>query len=290
MVDLKMLQYFRLSRNPFGEPRGLGELFAFRQHRAAICAIEDAIRYDSILTVIAPIGSGKSILLTEAEIRLEARDDIRVCHIDCNVDQNRVTASDIIAEMVVKLSGQKVARSWPARFKQACDLAVDLRESGVKVVLVADEAHCLHWCTLTFLKRLADSEKRRLQFRKLLSVVLVGQPKLRTRIQSLPEIARRAEICELDLGGMQKQHLAFMDHIFKLAGRRTEDVFGTAAAKFLAQHSATPLHLKQNVRRAMAVTYQSGLKRVSLPVVERVLHIAAEEQGNDELPALSAMA
>lgn len=277
MLDLRMLESFKLARNPFAEPRGLEDLFPFRESRRGVRAIEEAAAWQEILVVIAPVGCGKSVLLTEAEMGLAPREGFRLCHVESNLDERRTTAPDILAELAIELCGEKPAWSWTARVRQVCGRLVELREANVKPVLILDEAHCLHPKTLLFLKRLADAEKRRLRFGKLLGVVLVGRPHLRARIDALTEIARRAEICELDPRRMRRQFPAFLNHLIGLAGRKASDLYAPAAVKLLAKHSSTPLDFKNNARRALAVAFECGARSVTEPVARDTLRLAEEE-------------
>ena len=277
MMERSLLDHFKLKRNPFGEPRGLGEVFSFTQHSRAVRAIEEAAAWQELLFVLAPVGCGKSVLLTRAELALAAREGFAVCKVESNLAEGRLKAADILAELAREFCGERPAWSWTARNRQVRERLVELRQGNVNPVLIIDEAHCLHRQTLGFLKRLADAEKRRLNFGKLLAVVLVGQPQLRARVEALPEIARRAEVCEVKPSAMRRQYPKFLEHLIGLAGRKAEDLFDAEAVKLLGRHSPTPLEIKNNARRALAVAFECGARRVTETVARNTLRLTERD-------------
>ncbi|HBU7864623.1 TPA: AAA family ATPase, partial [Escherichia coli] len=105
-----------------------------------------------------------------------------------------------IAEAIISTIAplESIKRSQDARFRQLHRVLKDSSQAGFSHVLVIEEAHSLPIPTLKHLKRFFELESG---FKKLLSIVLIGQPeladKLSERNMEVREVVQRCEVVEL---------------------------------------------------------------------------------------------
>jgi type II secretory pathway predicted ATPase ExeA len=139
------------------------------------------------------------------------------------------------------------------------------------VALFVDEAHDLHPKTLRGLKRLMEMVK---DGGGSLSLVLVGHPKLKNdlRRSSMEEIGARATVLTLEgIKGSRKEYLDWL--LGKCASGRTkpQDIICSDALDLIADRLTTPLQMNQYLEMAVEEAYKSGVKPITVEVVESVL-------------------
>jgi type II secretory pathway predicted ATPase ExeA len=104
----------------------------------------------------------------------------------------------------------------------------DGARSGMKYLLIIEEAHGLPTATLKHLKRFFELEDG---FKKLLGIVLIGQPELRMKLSEqnheVREVVQRCEVVELmPLDGQLEDYLKFK---FQRAGKALTDAVEASA-------------------------------------------------------------
>jgi type II secretory pathway predicted ATPase ExeA len=103
-------------------------------------------------------------------------------------------------------------QSPEARFRQLHQVLRDSWQSGYRHCLIIEEAHCLPIPTLKHLKRLRELEHG---FSPLISIILLGQPELATKLSErnaeVREVVQRIEVVELEPVPVARveEHLAF---------------------------------------------------------------------------------
>lgn len=99
----------------------------------------------------------------------------------------------------------------------------DSSRAGNKHLLVIEEAHGLPLPTLKHLKRFRELEDG---FRKLLGIVLIGQPELRMKLSEtnpeVREVTQRIELVELQALDAELEN--YLNFKFARAGKRVGDV------------------------------------------------------------------
>jgi len=147
-------------------------------------------------------------------------------------------------------------------------------------VLIIEEAHDLSVPLLKFLKRFWELEDG---FRKLIGIILIGQPELKLKLDErmnweAREVIRRCELVELEpLGHDLEAYLSFK---LKRVAKSLDDVFTSDALPAIerrltqsneAQQTvslAYPLSVNNLVVRAMNLAATLGIPKVSAEVIE----------------------
>jgi len=169
---------------------------------------------------------------------------------------------DLSADKEIKIPTQGEKRERELR---------DLIKKGKKpVVLFVDEAHDLHYSTLTGIKRLIEVVE---DGGGTLSVVLAGHPKLKNDLRrpTMEEIGYRVTVFSLDsLIGSQREYIEWLVSQCTTEGTQIGDILAEAT-DLLATRLRTPLQIEQHLTLALEAAYLFGEKPVTTAIVESVL-------------------
>jgi general secretion pathway protein A len=159
---------------------------------------------------------------------------------------------------------------------------------GQNNVLIIDEAQNLSSDVLEQLRLLTNLETNQ---RKLLQIVLIGQPELRTML-ARPELEQLAQrvIARYHLDALSEVETAkYLQHRMGVAGLATANPFTRRAMLRIFQRSrGVPRRINLLADRALLGAYADGVARVDQRIVGRA---AAEVFGPDErLPRLRRLA
>jgi len=252
------LQHFGLREPPFSLTPDTGFFFAWRSHQEALNVLLVAIANgEGFLKVTGEIGLGKTLLcrkllnaltepyvtayipnphLSPGAMRQAIVDDLGV-EIDHSATQN-----DIVRAMTRKL--------------------IELAREGRRVVVVLDEAQELPEKTLEAVRLLTNLETEK---RKLLQVVLFGQPELDRRLQSpsLRQLRQRItfsySLSPMDFDGVSN----YVRHRLRIAGHAGGTLFQPAALRRIFRASAgTPRLVNVLCHKALMAAYGRGDDRI----------------------------
>ncbi|HRD86790.1 MAG TPA: AAA family ATPase [Accumulibacter sp.] len=198
---------FAVFRDPFDEPQQASEVFLSRASRVVREAMwQTAIGNTNFLAVVGESGAGKSTLREELaeRLRAESRPVVLIAPYVLGMEENdkkgRCLRSDHIAEAILHAvaGGETPKRSPEARFRQLHEALIASSRTGMKHLLVIEEAHGLAIPTLKHLKRFLELKDG---MRRLMSVLLLGQPELREKLDerraAVREVAQRCQIVTL---------------------------------------------------------------------------------------------
>ena len=150
---------------------------------------------------------------------------------------------------------------------------------GQNNVLIIDEAQNLSASVLEQLRLLTNLETNQ---RKLLQIVLIGQPELRTML-ARPELEQLAQrvIARYHLGALTEAETAqYLRHRLGVAGLATANPFSRRAMRRIHQRSrGVPRRINLLADRALLGAYADGLARVDRRIVDKA---AAEVFGPSE--------
>lgn len=189
------LRLFKMFRNPFiDDVQKTEDVFMGVSHSYALAAMMDAARNGGMCALIGECGAGKSVLRRKLTHDLQLEGDVRIIFPQ-TIDKQYLTSNQILEAIVNDLSpGEKVRRTNEAKARQVRDLLLSSAQAGMRHVLVLEEAHDLSVSTMKQLKRLWEIEDG---YRKVLGIVLIAQPELKTRlnIQNHPEMREMIMRC-----------------------------------------------------------------------------------------------
>ena len=284
-------KHFSLFNNPFtDEVRSAEEVFSSPDVRYVREALFQTARFGGFMAVVGESGAGKSTLRRDLIERIN-HDGLPVIVIEPYIiamEDNDLKGKTLkaahIAESIINTLAplENVKRSPEARFRQLHRVLKDSARAGNQHILIIEEAHSLPVPTLKHLKRFFELEDG---FKKLLSIVLIGQPELKQKLSErnfeVREVVQRCEIVELaPLDNCLEEYVAWR---LKSVGRKTADIFDRDALDALrnrlvmtnsrakTQHSLLyPLAVGNLITGAMNLAAELGAPLVTADVIKGV--------------------
>ena len=146
--------------------------------------------------------------------------------------------------------------------KQLTTALLRFASDGKSVVLCLDEVQAMPLETLEALRLLTNLETEK---RKLLQVVLFGQPELDARLaqDSVRQLTQRISF-QYRLGALRGDELDYyLEHRLRVAGHRGNRLFGPAAVKLLGRVSqGVPRVVNILAHKSMLLAYGEGVQEV----------------------------
>lgn len=269
MLDPGILEHFNLKRDPFtdefDDARGI---FLFEAHATADAMIWQAALHHGFIAIVGGYGSGKTTLVRRAIADIRER-HANVTLIECpTTSVDKLSDSGLMELLLLELSpGTSIPMS---RIRRGVELGRALKTLHAQkrvCTLVIDEAHRLGIPGFRALKGLYEYTS---DARRLLGIILVGQPPLSDTLKNvhIPDVAARCEVVRLD--GMGQETKLYLDWKLRMAGRNTADLFDVPAIETLTTHlngSATPLAINNVVTKAMRIATWTAQPVVSADIV-----------------------
>jgi type II secretory pathway predicted ATPase ExeA len=282
MLTLKTFKKFGLAQDPFtGDVARAGDVYLTDDTRFIVEYLSQAVKAGGMAALIGESGSGKTTIRRYAADRMAAGGEkVRVITPRC-VDKTKLTTSMICDAIISDCSAEAPRRTQEAKARQVERILTNSSRSGYSHVLMIEEAHDLSIQVLKYLKRFWEMEDG---FKKLLSIVLIGQVELKSRLDESKawearEVIRRMEILEIEPLGSGADIAAYLDIKFGRLGRDRKKIIDNKgcdalAAKLRRQTRngvvysvAYPLLINNWCRRAMNVAADLGADLVDADVV-----------------------
>lgn len=290
MLSAQAKRHFNLFRDPFvDDVQGPDDLFMSADQRYVREAMFQAAKSGGwFMAVIGESGSGKTTLRRETIDRIN-REHVPAVVIQPKIfDKEKLTASSICHAILADVNPSlHPKRSLEALARQVEKSLIDSSRSGQTHVLMIEEAHDLNIQTLKYLKRFWEMEDG---FKKLLSIVLIGQPELHEKLDErryfeAREVIRRCEIVKLlPLDSQIGEYLALK---FKRIGADVAQVMDQQAFDAIRMHPqmsrsvrtargnevisrAYPLVVNTMVTKAMNEAADHGAPRVTADIIKGV--------------------
>lgn len=248
------IKYFGLKRDPFSEaPQSRDEVFISPAFRQVIDRVVDAVRYQGFITVIGPIGSGKSTLRALIEDQIENEDKLRIVWPEF-FDMANVTPMQI-AEQILIAFDAPVPRSSIKRGNAVKELLSRLYKNGVRVAIGIDECHRLNDKALSSLKNFLEMNSG--GFQRYLGVVLFGQPLFIARLREprFQEIYER--IVPVQMPEFAVSAVDYLRHRLQLIGVELDSLFDEEAISLIASQATTPLSVGNIANDALRISMEA---------------------------------
>src|SRR5277367_234458 len=261
--------FFNLARNPFELTPDPAFLFSTRRHNEALAALYYGVRQrKGFVVVTGEIGTGKTLLLRCLLRLLKQSTDVAYAYIFNSLLSPAEFLQYILADFGLPTSGKN-------KSELLFDLSHFLISRGSKkltTVLIVDEAHHLSADILEEVRLLTNLETSE---DKLLQVVLVGQPELDEKLDSVglrqlkQRIALRSRLDPLD----PIETKGYIERRLQIAGLnlKTGTPFTSQAIAAVYHHSrGFPRLINTICENALISAYARQMKRVTPDIVEDV--------------------
>ncbi len=231
-------KHFGLFRDPFQDDiQSHEDVYVSPDIRYTRETMFQTAKHGGLLAVVAESGAGKTTLRRDLEDRI-ARESLPILLIrpyvlameDSDAKGKVLKATHIAEAIMAAVAPLERPKSSPqARFEQLHKALRGSQAAGYQHCLVIDEAHSLSLPTIVHLKRFFDDLE--FGYRKLLSIILIGQPELKAKLSernpSVREFVQRCEMVELAPldGGRLDEYLKFK---FDRLGKPIDEVIDTS--------------------------------------------------------------
>jgi len=262
-----MIKHFGLKCIPFTREISVKERFKFPFIETESEALLAAIKSHMSAALIAPAGTGKTVVLRNLKLSLpEAR--YRVHYVKVTGVSKRDMCREICAAI-----GAKSAGSYPGLVRAIQDHFENIVSmDGLRPVMLIDECHEMPQQVLAMFRLLTNFE---MDSKLVVSFILAGQPPLKDLLQkeALGSIARRLAHCgQLRLISRQESR-QYLEHRMRIAGA-SDLPFDEDAIEALFEFTRGNLRaLDQLARKSLEMAALSNVK-----IVDPSHTIAAKEK------------
>lgn len=247
---------FGLFRDPFADDamQGSEDVFSTPDIRYVREALYQTAKHGGFMAIIGESGAGKSTLRRDLIDRINRENapviviEPYIIAMEDNDVKGKTLKATSIAEAIINTIAplEGVKRSQEARYRQLHRALKDSSNAGYNHVLIIEEAHSLPIPTLKHLKRFFELESG---FKKLLSIVLIGQPelavKLSERNMEVREVVQRCEVVELlPLENSLESFLAFK---LERSGKKLPDMIDASAIDAIRARLSNQVGGRKNV-------------------------------------------
>jgi general secretion pathway protein A len=274
-------EFFGLKQDPFSIAPDPRYLFMSERHREALAHLLYGIRGGGGFVLLSgEIGAGKT---TICRCFLEQiPEQCRVAYIF----NPKLTVGDLLRTICREFHVEvKHEGTGPATIKDYLDpfneYLLQSHARGERNVLIIDEAQNLTPHVLEQLRLLTNLETRE---RKLLQIILIGQPELRD-VLARPELEQLAQrvIARFHLGALNEAETRqYIEHRMQVAGLRGPLPFSSQAIRRVHEIArGVPRRVNLLCDRALLGAYATNQARVDRSVVDKA---AIEVFGDDPVP------
>ena len=258
--------FFHLTRNPFDLTPDPEFLFPTKRHNEALAALYYGVRqHKGFVVVTGEVGTGKTLLLRCLLGLLTLSEDVAYAYLFNNRLSPKEFLQYILSDFGLSASGKNKA-------ELLLELSQFLIQRGSKkltTVLIVDEAHHLSAEILEEVRLLTNLESAE---SKLLQIVLVGQPELELKLDSVglrqlkQRIALRARLDSLDANETK----GYIERRLQIAGTgsQVETLFPEETIAAVHRHSrGFPRLINTICENALITAYARQMQSVTPEII-----------------------
>jgi MSHA biogenesis protein MshM len=254
------LKHFGLKESPFSITPDTSFYFASRSYQEGLNTLLFAILSgEGFIKITGEVGTGKTLLCRKLMSSLDA--SFKVAY---------VPNPYLEPQSLLMMLAQELNITLPANVTQHALLSalthglLDFARNGIKVVVCLDEVQAMPIETLEALRLLSNLETEK---RKLLQVVIFGQPELEEKLNhaSIRQLKQRITF-EYQLDRLTRDEMQYyLNHRLVIAGYQGSRMFSGAALTLIYLKSrGVPRLVNILAHKALLATYGKGKSLVGL--------------------------
>ncbi len=265
------LQFYGLREAPFSPTPDPKFLFQSTRHREALAQLIYGVRErKGFMVMSGEIGTGKTTLLRTLLAKLDRDTHVAYIH-------NSTLEIDGLLEYMLQDWGLKSTGTTQAqRLFELNEFLIDQHRQGLSPVLVIDEAQNLSIATLEAVRLLSNFETTS---QKLMQILLVGQPELRTKLNSpeLRQLKQRVGLrCHIGPLSPEETRL-YIRHRLRIAGASDSGLFTDAAIQHITDYSeGIPRVVNIVCDHCLLSGFADSKRRIDTAVVEEAIEYLEE--------------
>jgi len=282
--------FYHLKRNPFEITPDPSFLFPTKKHNEALAALYYGVkRHKGFVVMTGEVGTGKTLLLRCLLQLLKRGNDLAYAY----VFNGRLTGLEFLQYVTADFGLPASEKNKSELLQQLAGFLITRSEQKLTTVLIVDEAHHLSADILEEIRLLTNLETAH---DKLLQILLVGQPELDEKLDSMElrqlkqRIAFRCQLTPLDLSETK----GYIERRLQLAGAdaQTDKLFPLSTISAVYGHSrGIPRLINTICENALIAAYAVQAPTVSPEIVAEiaenfrlgVVHPPKPEQKADEI-------
>ena len=257
--------FFGLAEKPFSKTPDPRYLFFSRGHREALARLLHAVEERDIILLTGGIGCGKTTLSRALMDELDGRHQVIL------LTNPRLSPLEFLRTLAFRLEIERPAEFKSELLEQLAGKLYQLYRDNVHPVLIIDEAQLIpHKDTFDEIRLLTNFQ---LDDGNLLSVILMGQPELRTRLaHPVYEPLRQRIGIHFELGPLDDEETAaYLKHRVRCAGGAAE-LFQPAAISAIARFSGgVPRRINQVAALSLLEGFGRGSRQIDAEIVSEVI-------------------
>jgi len=262
--------FFHLKRNPFELTPDPDFLFSTKGHNEALAALYYGVRrHKGFVVLTGEVGTGKTLLLRCLLKLFKQSNDIAYAYLF----NSRLTATEFLQSIVSDFGLPASGKNKSELLLELCQFVVARGVNKQTTVLIVDEAHHLSADILEEIRLLTNLETTT---EKLLQILLVGQPELDEKLDSVQlrqlkqRIAIRSQLETLNANETKD----YIERRLRVAGANSfaSTVFPaeTIAAVYLCSRG-TPRLINTICDNALLAAYSRQMRSVTPEIVEGIV-------------------
>jgi MSHA biogenesis protein MshM len=285
--SLSYLAHFGLAEAPFGLTPDTDFFFASPPHQEALNTLLYALENgEGFIKIVGAVGTGKTLLCRTLLAALP--EHCGAVYLPNPALEPAGILFAVAEELGLKLTGDE---SHYRVHKAIQSRLIALAKRNLHVVLIVDEAQAIPLESLETIRLLSNLETEK---RKLLTIVLFGQPELDSRLEAIPQLKTRISFHD-SLRPLKREELAaYLAHRMARAGFTADTPpFSPRVIGLLYDASAgVPRVVNVIAHKALLLAYGKGLHRIGRREMRHAARdtLAAKPVGRIARRALAALA
>jgi len=270
------LAHFGLRELPFGLTPDTSFFFACSNYQEALNTLLVAARNgEGFIKIVGEVGVGKTLLCHKFLATLnQGNPDGTGKFLTANIPNPYLEPRSLLLALAQRFEVTLDENADQHQMLRGLTLALlNAAREGRRVLVCLDEAQAMPLESLEVLRLLTNLETEK---RKLLQVVLFGQPELDVRLgqNSVRQLRQRISF-QYELKGLRKGELErYLSHRLNVAGYHREPLFRRGAvSKIQRVTGGTPRLVNIIAHKAMLLAYGEGRQQV----LRRHVHAAAAD-------------
>jgi len=251
--------YFGLREMPFGITPDTSFAYACNTHQEALNTLLVAVKNgEGFIKITGEVGTGKTLLCRRFLATLDQN------HVSAYIPNPYLEPRTLLLALAEELGvAQPRGADQHQLMKELTRALLHFARQGKTVVLCLDEAQAMPVETLEALRLLTNLETEK---RKLIQVVLFGQPELDEKLEhtSIRQLRQRISFQYRLMALARDETDQYIAHRLRVAGYRGNRLFARPATRLVHRFSSgVPRLINIIAHKAMLLAYGEGVQQVS---------------------------